>query len=118
MQIEPESMAKHEVAPLLEVQLELVVPDIVWLPELSSDASARGVRDMLNTWLKSFLDIATLIKRLDTGEGESQLLPGTSHCDCRGTGVQPTSVCPSRAACPCAWCWQACHAQIVGTALC
>eukprot|EP00891_Asterochloris_glomerata_P002883 jgi/Astpho2/2883/Aster-01037 len=68
-QIEPESMAKHEVAPLLEVQLELVVPDIVWLPELSSDASARGVRDMLNTWLKSFLDIATLIKRLDTGEG-------------------------------------------------
>ena len=69
LQIEPESMAKHEVAPLLEVQLELVVPDIVWLPELSSDASARGVRDMLNTWLKSFLDIATLIKRLDTGEG-------------------------------------------------
>lgn len=65
-------MAKHEIAPLLEIQLELVVPEIVWIPELGS-GSAPGVRDMFNKWFKSFLEIATLIKRLDTGEG--QLLP-------------------------------------------
>ena len=68
MQIDPENMAKHEIAPMLEIQLELVVPDIVWIPELGS-GSAPGVRDMFNKMFKSFLEIATLIKRLDTGEG-------------------------------------------------
>ncbi len=69
VQVDPENMAKHEIAPLLEIQLELIVPDIVWIPELSS-GGAPGVRDMLSKWFKSFLEIATLIKRLDTGEGE------------------------------------------------
>ena len=72
LQVDPENMAKHEIAPLLEIELELVVPEIVWIPELGS-GSAPGVRDMFNKWFKSFLEIATLIKRLDTGEG--QLLP-------------------------------------------
>lgn len=71
MQIDPENMAKHEIAPMLEIQLELVVPDIVWIPELGSGA-APGVRDMFNKMFKSFLEIATLIKRLDTGEGMFQ----------------------------------------------
>ncbi|DBB00313.1 TPA: Dynein beta chain, flagellar outer arm [Trebouxia sp. C0004] len=67
-QVDPENMAKHEIAPLLEIQLELIVPDIVWVPELGS-GGAPGVRDMFSKWFKSFLEIATLIKRLDTGEG-------------------------------------------------
>ncbi|KAA6419077.1 MAG: flagellar outer dynein arm heavy chain beta [Trebouxia sp. A1-2] len=67
-QVDPENMAKHEIAPLLEIQLELIVPDIVWIPELGS-GGAPGVRDMFSKWFKSFLEIATLIKRLDTGEG-------------------------------------------------
>ena len=68
LQIDPENMAKHEIAPMLEIQLELIVPDIVWIPELGSGATP-GVRDMFNKMFKSFLEIATLIKRLDTGEG-------------------------------------------------
>lgn len=69
LQVDPENMAKHEIAPLLEIQLELVVPEIVWIPELGS-GSGPGVRDMFNMWFKSFLEIATLMKRLDTGEGQ------------------------------------------------
>ena len=69
LQVDPENMAKHEIAPLLEIQLELVVPDIVWIPELGSGGTP-GVRDMFSKWFKSFLEIATLIKRLDTGEGQ------------------------------------------------
>ncbi|KAK9808985.1 hypothetical protein WJX72_007373 [[Myrmecia] bisecta] len=68
-QIDPESMVKNEIAPLLEIGLELAAPDIVWNPELGANTANTGVRDMFNAWLKSFLDIATLIKRLDTGEG-------------------------------------------------
>jgi len=77
VQVDPENMAKHEVAPLLEIQLELIVPDIVWIPELGS-GGAPGVRDMFSKWFKSFLEIATLIKRLDTGEG--QLLRAVPTC--------------------------------------
>ena len=73
VQVDPENMAKHEIAPLLEIQLELVVPEIVWIPELGS-GNVPGVRDMFNKWFKSFLEVATLIKRLDTGEGQ-WLLP-------------------------------------------
>jgi len=72
VQVDPENMAKHEIAPLLEIQLELIVPDIVWIPELGS-GGAPGVRDMFSKWFKSFLEIATLIKRLDTGEGQLPL---------------------------------------------
>jgi len=37
LQIDPEIMSKQEnaPAPLLEIQLELVTPDIVWKPDLS-----------------------------------------------------------------------------------
>lgn len=77
VQVDPENMAKHEIAPLLEIQLELIVPDIVWIPELGS-GGAPGVRDMFSKWFKSFLEIATLIKRLDTGEG--QLLHAVPTC--------------------------------------
>ena len=73
VQVDPENMAKHEIAPLLEIQLELIVPDIVWIPELST-GGPPGVRDMFSKWFKSFLEIATLIKRLDTGEGQWHML--------------------------------------------
>lgn len=64
-------MAKGEISPLLEIQLELEAPETVWVPELGAGVAGRNgsVRNMFNLWLKSFLDIATLIKRLDIGEG-------------------------------------------------
>lgn len=41
-QIDPEQLAKVETtAPLLEIQLELVAPDIVWKPELAESADGK-----------------------------------------------------------------------------
>ena len=68
-QIDPDTMAKNETAPLLEVNLELETPDIVWKPEIGQDSGGGGVRDMFNSWIKGFLHIGTLMKRLDIGEG-------------------------------------------------
>ena len=68
-QIDPETMAKNETPPLLEVSLELVAPDIVWQPEIGQDGNGTGVRDLFNSWIKGFLHIGTLMKRLDIGEG-------------------------------------------------
>eukprot|EP00951_Prasinocladus_malaysianus_P003015 scaffold21499_cov40-Prasinocladus_malaysianus.AAC.1 len=68
-QLDPESIAKNELGPLVEIQLELVAPEIAWKPELAC-AGGDGVRDMFNSWLKSFLDIGGLMKRLDIGEGD------------------------------------------------
>lgn len=42
----------------------------VWSPELLKNAAGGGVRDMVESWIKGMLDVGTLIRRLDTGEGE------------------------------------------------
>lgn len=68
-QIDPEAMAKAETPPLIEVGLELIAPEIAWQPEIGQDGQGGGVRDMFNSWIKGFLHIGTLMKRLDIGEG-------------------------------------------------
>lgn len=68
-QIDPETMAKNETPPLIEVGLELIAPEIAWQPEIGQDGQGGGVRDMFNSWIKGFLHIGTLMKRLDIGEG-------------------------------------------------
>ncbi|CAG9462750.1 unnamed protein product [Pedinophyceae sp. YPF-701] len=74
--IDPDSIRENDLGPLLEVQLELRAPDIVWVPEIASKGAAvydddedRGLRDHLHSWVKAFLEVGTLMKRLDTGEG-------------------------------------------------
>jgi dynein heavy chain len=67
--IDPAQLAAVEGPPLLEIQLELVAPDIIWRPELTEGTGDVGVRDMVQRWLKSFMEVGGLVKRLDTGEG-------------------------------------------------
>ena len=69
-QLDPVAMAKSELGPLLEVQLDLVASEIVWKPELGSSGIDAGVRGMFNSWIKRFMDIGCLMKRLDIGEGD------------------------------------------------
>lgn len=38
MQVDPETIAKTDALPLLEVELRLVVPDLVWVPDLVAPA--------------------------------------------------------------------------------
>eukprot|EP00854_Cymbomonas_tetramitiformis_P010885 gene10885-12880_t len=68
-QIDPEMMAKNETQPLLEISLELVAPEVVWVPEIGLAAGGAGVRDMFNGWVKSFVSIGNLMKRIDISEG-------------------------------------------------
>lgn len=64
-QVDPASIAKNETAPLLEISLELVLPDIVWVPEIGVSSGGDGIRDMFNGWVTSMVNIGNLVKRLD-----------------------------------------------------
>ena len=70
-QVNSEILAETEQAPLLEVSLELVVPDVQWSPEIgeSGDPERPGVRDLINGWVRAFQNTGTLVRRLDIGEG-------------------------------------------------
>lgn len=62
------------------MQLELAGPDIVWSPELGDAANEAGVHGMLLSWVKSYFEIGTLMKRLDSGEGEGRrVVPQKRH---------------------------------------
>ena len=69
--VDPTIVAANETAPLIEVSLELVAPDITWSPEVGESGDARnpGTRDYFNGWIAGFTNVGTLMKRLDIGEG-------------------------------------------------
>ena len=58
-QIDPESIAKAELRPLIKVELELATPEIVSKPELGEN----GIRGMVAEWLNRFVDTGNLMKR-------------------------------------------------------
>lgn len=66
-QLDEAHLGHSDGPPLLEVSLELVPPMVAWNPPLAEPGS--GVQLLLSTWLKGLLDVGTLIKRLDSGEG-------------------------------------------------
>ena len=53
-QVDPTIVAANETAPLIEVSLELVAPDITWSPEVGASGDARnpGTRDYFNGWIE------------------------------------------------------------------
>jgi dynein heavy chain, axonemal len=72
-QIDPASIAKDDKMPLIEVKLDLVSvrigdeerrDEVRFLPDLQ-EAGGKGVRDLVNSWVGSFFNVATLFKRLD-----------------------------------------------------
>ena len=70
---DPAIIAKEEIAPLIEVQLELEGSAVEYRPALS-DASAAlsavSLRAMVDAWVKGFFHVTKLIKRLDRAEGD------------------------------------------------
>jgi dynein heavy chain len=72
-QIDPAVIAKEEKNPMVEIKLELVNArgdddvrreEVRFLPDLM-EADGKGVRDLVNTWIGSFLNVATVFRRLD-----------------------------------------------------
>ena len=64
-QVDPVVLADTEAAPLLEIGLELVAPEVVWVPEISS-----SIRETYYGWIKDFFSIGASMKRLDVGDGD------------------------------------------------
>ena len=66
-QIDPESIQRDGLLPLLEIQLNLVDSSgIVFQPPLGHTVDKKGMSDMIDGIVGSFFQIATLFKRLDT----------------------------------------------------
>lgn len=71
-QIDPAVIARDDKTPVIEVKLDLVsvrVDDIRrdevrFIPDLQ-ESGGKGVRDLVNGWVGSFFNVATLFKRLD-----------------------------------------------------
>ena len=63
-QVDPRVLAETEAAPLLEIGLELVAPEVVWVPEIST-----SIRETYFGWIKGFFSIGNSMKRLDVGDG-------------------------------------------------
>ena len=72
-QIDPANIAKEEKYPMIEIKLDLVSvkgaddirrDEIVFQPTLG-EANGKGIRDLVNSWVGSFFNVATLFKRLD-----------------------------------------------------
>lgn len=72
--MDPAFLNQHDVNPLLEIQLRLAPPDVVYEPMMGSTSHGVGMRDILNTWLNSFINAATLVNRLDTHDYDGDYL--------------------------------------------
>eukprot|EP00961_Rhodomonas_salina_P024368 328176-Rhodomonas_salina.2 len=73
-QVDPEYLAKHDINPLLEIQLRLAGHGIIFSPELGSNAEQTGVRDLALSWITSFHNIGMLVKRIDTPNTDGDYL--------------------------------------------
>jgi dynein heavy chain len=72
-QIDPINISGMDLKPMVEVKLDLVSvrgdndmgdDEVQFLPDLL-ESDGKGVRDLINNWIGSFLNVATLFKRLD-----------------------------------------------------
>jgi dynein heavy chain len=72
-QISPEIIAKEDKLPMIEIKLDLVSvrgdddvrrEETRFQPDLG-EAGGKGVGDLVSSWIGSFFNVATLIKRLD-----------------------------------------------------
>merc|ERR1711871_22929 len=72
-QIDPNNIARMDLKPMVEVKLDLVstrgdddvrYDEVQFIPDLL-ESDGKGVRDLINNWIGSFLNVATLFKRLD-----------------------------------------------------
>lgn len=79
-------LCRSDAGPLLEVELELVTPDMVWKPELGG--SEKGtVQGLVERWLTSFLEVSG-IKAAKSCLHMCTLARSCALC-CKFLGVKP-----------------------------
>ena len=60
---------KESSAPLLELRLELIAPDVFFSPDVASNLSGSGLEDIVEFWVCQTLGVTKLMHRVDVGEG-------------------------------------------------
>ena len=70
-QMDREMIQKMDKMPMLISDLTLQGNDVRFHPDIgdTTPGSRAGLRDIVNTWVDSFFNVATLFKRLDDAEG-------------------------------------------------
>jgi len=66
LQVDHEYLAKHDINPLLEVQIKLQNNCIAFSPELGRTGTEAGIGDIVFRWITSFCNIGMLVRRMDT----------------------------------------------------
>jgi len=66
LQVDPVHLAKHDINPLLEVQLRLQGDLVVFSPDLARTSHGEGISDLVFRWINSFCNIGMLVRRMDT----------------------------------------------------
>ena len=73
-QVDEVWLVQNECLPLLEIQLKLVPPRAAYTPVMGRTPAMDGLRDVTDSWLSAFVNVATLMGRLDSIEGEGDYL--------------------------------------------
>jgi dynein heavy chain len=72
-QIDPANITRQNLAPMIEIELDLFGGNVHFLPEVgfvsTSDADKQGIRNIVQGWIDSFVAVSAVFKRLDSGEG-------------------------------------------------
>jgi dynein heavy chain len=55
--------------PMLMIRLQLVADKIIFLPDLGENSKKKGITDLINSWVQTFVGIAALVKRVDGAGG-------------------------------------------------
>jgi dynein heavy chain len=75
-QIDADHVAKNELLPMLELQIELLPPDVLFSPRLAYDpivdakAEVKSIGALVHGWIADFFAVCKLVKRLDRTEGD------------------------------------------------
>ena len=72
-QIDPINIVCQNLAPMIEIELDLFGGHVHFLPEVgfvsTSDVDKQGIRNIVQGWIDSFVAVSAVFKRLDSGEG-------------------------------------------------
>ena len=60
---------KPQAKPLIMIRLQLQADKIVFLPDLGETSRRKGITDLINGWVSTFVGIAALCKRVDGSGG-------------------------------------------------
>jgi dynein heavy chain len=68
-QLDAERIASGNVRPMLQIKLDLVGDQVRFVPDVEEARGEASIWGIVNSWVDSFYQAATLFKRLDDAEG-------------------------------------------------